>query len=433
MSKRTPVFFLAALLLFGAFRGNPLSAMGAQTGETSEPMERVAAQRENVVRVESICWDGESRVYQKDSVSGFLVSKGDTGIYAVTVEDSLTPEEEEKEAIRKKYHLEEGARILEKLEVVFQGDLRIGAAVVGESRQRNLTVLKLDQDVNVGSFLTFARENPSQGEPVYLLGYPKEGDGGKTVYDDKHVSVEEGSVLSLYEEDGVPFFRHTIAAREGCAGGPLLDRGGNLIGMLLSSNEEEGGTALSADALGSFLTTLNIGFEQQQEEPKKKPPVLNLVLGAVIAVLAVLVCLEYHKVKKGTGGGTPRAEQPNARKGRKRRRQRADGAGLPKNVRAGLELAGGKGPVPILRTVFVVGKEQGSDLILPGSDGVSRRHAAVLFEHGDFYLVDLRSTNQTRLNGHPIPPGERRALKDGDEITLGRAKLHFRCFPANHL
>jgi pSer/pThr/pTyr-binding forkhead associated (FHA) protein len=55
--------------------------------------------------------------------------------------------------------------------------------------------------------------------------------------------------------------------------------------------------------------------------------------------------------------------------------------------------------------------------------GVSRRHASVLIEAGDVFLVDLNSTNGTRLNGKPAKPGQPYRLRDGDEIEFA----HLRC------
>lgn len=56
--------------------------------------------------------------------------------------------------------------------------------------------------------------------------------------------------------------------------------------------------------------------------------------------------------------------------------------------------------------------------------GVSRRHARLLRDSQAVYLMDLRSTNGTRLNGEPLPVSVEKRLRDGDEITLGRLKMY---------
>lgn len=58
-----------------------------------------------------------------------------------------------------------------------------------------------------------------------------------------------------------------------------------------------------------------------------------------------------------------------------------------------------------------------------GDPGVSRRHAELRRStDGGFVLVDLGSTNGTRVNG--VVVGEHR-LTDGDEITVGNTRLRF--------
>jgi hypothetical protein len=56
--------------------------------------------------------------------------------------------------------------------------------------------------------------------------------------------------------------------------------------------------------------------------------------------------------------------------------------------------------------------------------GVSRRHARLLRDHKAVYLMDLRSTNGTKLNGESLSPSVEMRLRDGDEITLGRLRMY---------
>ena len=52
--------------------------------------------------------------------------------------------------------------------------------------------------------------------------------------------------------------------------------------------------------------------------------------------------------------------------------------------------------------------------------GISRRHARILrAADGTLSLLDLASTNGTRLNGAPVEPNVPTALGNGSDITLG--------------
>ncbi len=72
--------------------------------------------------------------------------------------------------------------------------------------------------------------------------------------------------------------------------------------------------------------------------------------------------------------------------------------------------------------------EEGAD---EASSTVSRKHAHIRFEDGEYRLCDDESEFGTRVfrDGRPIevPPGNRRGekLRPGDEIYLGRACLRF--------
>jgi hypothetical protein len=50
---------------------------------------------------------------------------------------------------------------------------------------------------------------------------------------------------------------------------------------------------------------------------------------------------------------------------------------------------------------------------------VSRRHACIEYQAGSYYLLDLQSTNGTRLNGEPVIPGRKMPLQDGAVIEFG--------------
>jgi hypothetical protein len=68
-----------------------------------------------------------------------------------------------------------------------------------------------------------------------------------------------------------------------------------------------------------------------------------------------------------------------------------------------------------------IGRLPECDVIL-GDPNVSRRHAEIRRQGTGFVVVDLGSTNGTRVNGAGI---KERRLNDGDEITVGGTKIRF--------
>lgn len=77
--------------------------------------------------------------------------------------------------------------------------------------------------------------------------------------------------------------------------------------------------------------------------------------------------------------------------------------------------------VPLTDSPLVIGRATDAAVRLTDTS-VSRRHAEVRPAAGGWAIVDLGSTNGTRVNGTPVKEGR---LADGDTITVGDATLRF--------
>ena len=78
--------------------------------------------------------------------------------------------------------------------------------------------------------------------------------------------------------------------------------------------------------------------------------------------------------------------------------------------------------VPVNKEEFVIGR--GSKTAdLPIKDGnISRRHAAIIFQNGGFYMKDLGSTNGIEFNGVRV---DTRRIEEGDVYQLCDYELRF--------
>jgi pSer/pThr/pTyr-binding forkhead associated (FHA) protein len=77
--------------------------------------------------------------------------------------------------------------------------------------------------------------------------------------------------------------------------------------------------------------------------------------------------------------------------------------------------------VGLTSDVLTIGRSPHSDLFLDDVT-VSRHHARVLCDGGEFMVEDLNSLNGTYVNRKRI---ERHRLLDGDELQIGKFKLAF--------
>ena len=71
---------------------------------------------------------------------------------------------------------------------------------------------------------------------------------------------------------------------------------------------------------------------------------------------------------------------------------------------------------------FIIGRERGAcHLVLEGGN-VSRQHAAIEFQQGAFFMVDLGSRNGVGYGGHRI---HRKQITEGDRFDIGGHTLRF--------
>jgi adenylate cyclase len=72
-----------------------------------------------------------------------------------------------------------------------------------------------------------------------------------------------------------------------------------------------------------------------------------------------------------------------------------------------------------------IGRIEGNDIIID-HPSVSRRHAVVQSRNGEFWVVDLQSTNGLKLNGQPVREAR---LSAGDQLAVGSVDIGVRAAP----
>jgi pSer/pThr/pTyr-binding forkhead associated (FHA) protein len=84
---------------------------------------------------------------------------------------------------------------------------------------------------------------------------------------------------------------------------------------------------------------------------------------------------------------------------------------------------------------ILIGREDAVSNIFPDVDltpnggeegGVSRMHARIFADNGQYMIEDENSTNFTFVNRQRLAPKTPTALHDNDEIKLGRVLLRFK-------
>lgn len=116
------------------------------------------------------------------------------------------------------------------------------AKVCIKDEQRDIAVLKIDdKDFKPYPSLPYSLNRKVKlAEPVYTLGYPKD----EIVYSEGYLSSETGNMSDTLS------YQIAIAADHGNSGGPVLNKNGDVIGIL--TNKFEGGAVFAVKSLYIF-------------------------------------------------------------------------------------------------------------------------------------------------------------------------------------
>ena len=122
------------------------------------------------------------------------------------------------------------------------------AKVCTKDEQRDIAVLKIDdRDFKPFSSLPYSlNKKVKLAEPVYTLGYPKD----EVVYSEGYLSSETGNKSDTLS------YQIAIAADHGNSGGPVLNKNGDVIGIL--TNKFEVGAVFAVKSLYIFNAVDNL-------------------------------------------------------------------------------------------------------------------------------------------------------------------------------
>ncbi len=133
------------------------------------------------------------------------------------------------------------------------------AKICMKDENRDIAILKIDdKDFKPFTSLPYSiNKLVNLAEPIYTLGYPKD----EIVYGEGYLSSETG-----YKSDTLTY-QIAIAADHGNSGGPVLNKKGDVIGIL--TDKSEGGAVFAVKSLYIFNAVENL---------KKDPAHANLKL-----------------------------------------------------------------------------------------------------------------------------------------------------------
>ena len=82
--------------------------------------------------------------------------------------------------------------------------------------------------------------------------------------------------------------------------------------------------------------------------------------------------------------------------------------------------------IAINKPVFRIGKEKSYvDFFIADNTAISRSHANIHTENGEYFIEDTNSTNHTYINGNLIVSNVKTKLSAGDKVRLANEDFTF--------
>lgn len=97
-------------------------------------------------------------------------------------------------------------------------------------------------------------------------------------------------------------------------------------------------------------------------------------------------------------------------------------------MRASLIPVKGGRPIPIVRDITVVGRQEGLCDVCVDKGSISKLHCIIVRTDGLLFIRDLGSTNGTKVNGQRVVRG---ALLPGDELSFASEKYRVEMGPGD--
>ena len=145
----------------------------------------------------------------------------------------------------------------------------------------------------------------------------------------------------------------------------------------------------------------------------------DAVLNALKLILLALVYLFFGRVLWAVWS---EVRTPVAARGREKGKRRPGVKGVPTFVV--IEPKQRRGQTFTLSSALTVGRVDDNDVIITDDSFVSSHHARIEIRPDSVWVVDLKSTNGTFVNGQRV--ADARSVRKGDRIQVGGTVLEMR-------
>ena len=317
------------------------------------------------------------------------------------------------------------------LYVFFDSSDYVEAQLIDYNETNDVAVLKLASATDKRKPLVLrSPEEKMVGQQAYAIGYPGAADilGSTSQWGVNDSTVTTGSISRLLQESGTlrSLVQIDAVISGGNSGGPLVDAGGNVLGVnTMGVTEGSSGRevyyAVSVDEVMTLLSRNGVPYTPYASQWSWNGITLKVIVIAAVAVLVIAAAaiVALSKKKKPTIVNPP-INPPIPQ---------------PKPYDSGCRIQCSKGALAGQRFMLrsdgqrlKLGRNPAQcNVVYPeATAGVSGLHCSVWFESGKIFLRDESSSHGTfMLAGKRLTPGQAVELRAGDGFYLGSPEESF--------
>lgn len=307
------------------------------------------------------------------------------------------------------------------------------AYVVEYNEKMDLAVLRLAKATSKRKPLCIETDF-RVGSQVYAVGFPMLADvviDSTSSYSIEDATVTSGAINRIITESGTGrrLIQMDATIYGGNSGGPLVNAGGNVIGVntMSAADSENMNYAISMEEVCPILDRNNILYDLatypkvesetvttpiSKPDEKFSPVVVVLITIAAVAGIALIVVVAVLVIKRKKAQPASSGDMPKPVSSQQK----------PMVYSVSPEHGGAK--IAVEGRQIQIGRDPASCQIAfrEGTPGVSRYHCQVSWDvsRGEFVLMDMKSTYGTYLNnGQKLNPGVSYYLRPGDSFYIG--------------
>ena len=167
--------------------------------------------------------------------------------------------------------------------------------VIAYDERNDLAILK--SDIRPKKFYRISKEDPKLMDDVVIAGYPL---GNKV---STSIKTTKGSVTSLSGMgNNFSEFQTDAALNKGNSGGPIIDKGGNVIGVAVAKIEKEGiegfNFGIKSSVLKSFTNSNNLKLITASRSRISQNQLTSLVTDGTVYIDCWLTISDIEKIMK---------------------------------------------------------------------------------------------------------------------------------------